>query len=309
MKVSDVRLSGLRREAIAIMGKDPSHDPTFRLTRDAQALQLLEARARAQRILFLAARALEYEVNVPIPSLGSAVLNARSSLGMGQLESCLNQIHSSHRIAFGTPQKYTTEVSLREMLGISGPRMDECTGQELSAGEQFRLTTQKNQHYSSDGALTITFSTNLRPGNELWSTDVCGDRISSVRAQLVGDGLGDNEAQLNVSLTGAAVIRECDSDNVQTWSMAQGSSAGQAVAVVQAGVNSYGSAEANTSLFGQSVARASWAITIPSGGSAPANKDLDLSQLEDIVLEIQHAAAPRRSTPLVVDTSCLASVN
>lgn len=302
------RLHALRRQAASIVDRDPSHDPAFRILRDGQALQLLETRSRAQRMLYLAARALEYEVNTPIASLGGAVLSARSAQGMTQLSNCLKEIHTSHRLAFGSPQAYKAEVSVREMLGIFGPLTDEVTGEELGAGQRFRLATQKSQAYDEDGALTITFSTNLMPNNGLWSTDVCGDRITRVRAQLVGDGLGDNEAQVNVSLAGAAVMRECDSERVQTWSMGEGSGASAGSAVIQAGVNSYGTAEPNASLYGQSVARASWQITIPPGSVAPSNADVDLSQLDDVVLEIEHAALPRRQTPLHVDTSCLTGI-
>lgn len=302
------RLHRLRRQAIAIADRNPAHDPSFRILRDQHALQLLDARARAQRQLYLAGRALEYEVNTPIASLGGAVLGARNGLALNQLATCLKEIHTSHRVAFGNPQSYTTELSVREMLGVTGPREDEVTGQVLSPGEVFRQLALRNASWDERGALTITFSTNLQPGNGLWATDVCGDRITSVQAQLVGDFLGDDEAQVNVSLSGAAVLAKCDSEGVEAWSMADGTSASQAVAVLQAGVNSFGKAAPNASLFGQSVARASWRITLPPGDAAPSNADLDPSKLEDIVLRIEHQALPRRATPLYVDTSCLAGI-
>lgn len=302
------RLFRLRQQAIAISAQNPAHDPSFRILRDQQALQLLDARARAQRQLYLAGRALEYEVNTPIASLGGAVLGARSGLALNQLSTCLKEIHTSHRVAFGNPQSYTTELSVREMLGITGPRKDEVTGQELSPGELFRQLAVRNASWDERGALTITFSTNLQPGNGLWATDVCSDRVTSVGAQLVGDFLGDDEAQVNLSLTGAAVLAKCDSEGVEAWSMADGTSASKAVAIVQAGVNSFGKAAPNASLFGQSVARASWRITLPPGDAAPSNADLDPSKLEDIVLRIEHQALPRRATPLYVDTSCLAGI-
>lgn len=302
------RLHRLRRQAIAIADRNPAHDPSFRILRDQHALQLLDARARAQRQLYLAGRALEYEVNTPIASLGGAVLGARNGLALNQLATCLKEIHTSHRVAFGNPQSYTTELSVREMLGITGPREDEVTGQVLSPGEVFRQLALRNASWDERGALTITFSTNLQPGNGLWATDVCGDRITSVQAQLVGDFLGDDEAQVNVSLSGAAVLAKCDSEGVEAWSMADGTSASQAVAVLQAGVNSFGKAAPNASLFGQSVARASWRITLPPGDAAPSNADLDPSKLEDIVLRVEHQALPRRATPLYVDTSCLAGI-
>ena len=43
------------------------------------------------------------------------------------------------------------------------------------------------------------------------------------------------------------------------------------------------------------------------GGGLPRKRHL--LQLEDIVLKIVHKAAPRRDTPLFVDTSCLMSIN
>lgn len=302
-------LHSLRTEALDVSERNPSHDPTFRLLRDSQALSLVEARTRAQRNLFFAGRALEYEVNTPLGALDGAVEQARGSLALNQLASCLNEIRTSHRIAFGGPQKYATDVSVRQMLGIVGPRTDEVTGQVLGAGEQFRMITQRNQAFDDNGSLTLTFSTNLQPGNGLWSADVCGDRISNVQVQLVGDNLGDDEAQANLTLSGAAVLRACDSDDVRVWSMAEGTGAGQTTAVVQAGVNSFGTAGPNGSLYGQAVARASWQLTLPSGEVAPANADLDLSGLEDIVLRVEHSAAPRRATPLFVNTSCLANGN
>src|SRR5690606_26058599 len=81
----------------------------------------------------------------------------------------------------------------------------------------------------------------------------------------------------------------------------------QAIAIVQAGTNTLGPT-ANTSLFGQSVARPSWTLVIPSGVNAPANKDLNLEQLEDIVLEIAHRALPRREGGSRADIACLGSV-
>ncbi|HMR75764.1 MAG TPA: hypothetical protein PKD61_11635, partial [Polyangiaceae bacterium] len=78
---------------------------------------------------------------------------------------------------------------------------------------------------------------------------------------------------------------------------------------VQAGVNDFGDAGQNASLFGQSVARAQWQLIIPGSQDAPSNADLDLNQLEDIVLELTHKALPRQSAAVNVDVSCLGAVN
>jgi hypothetical protein len=302
-------LARLMRRTSAVLARDPARNPAFRLVRDQRALALLDARARAQRLLYLAARALEYEVNQPIAGLAEAVLAARNGLAMTSLSSCLSEIHTSYRIAYGAPQHYVSEVSVREMLGVHGPRKDPVTGETSSAGEQFRALTQGSQAFDPDGSLLLTFATNLQPDNGLWAKDVCADRITGIHAQLVGDGLGDAEAQINLALSGAAVQRDCGSDELRVWSMSEGSEASSGLAVVQAGVNGYGEGEANRSLFGQSIARASWRLTIPSGDVAPSNADVDLDQLEDVLLRVEHQALPRRNTPLFVDTSCLSGLD
>jgi hypothetical protein len=296
----------MKTEAVSALS--PAHDPSFRLLRDQQALNLLNSRARAQRLLYLAGRSLEYEINTSVNSLPGAVLNARNGLSMGQLTSCLKQIADGYQTAYGVPQGYNTVVSVRAMLGISGPRKDTVTGQELSEGEQFRQLLLQNQNLDGKGGVGLTFSTNLQPGNQLWSTDVCADRITSVQAQLVGDFLGDNEAQVNLSLAGAAVLRDCGGDNLLAWSFGNQSGGSDSLAIIQAGVNTFGTAPENASLYGQSVARASWRIVIPGLGSAPANADLDLNHLDDITLQIKHEALPQKDSPLSVDLSCLASI-
>ena len=297
-----------KTKTVAVSALNPAHDPSFRLLRDQQALNLLGSRARSQRLLYLAGQALQYEINDPIGSFPGAVLNARNGLSMGQLTSCLKQVADGYQTAYGVPQSYNTTVSIRAMLGITAKRKDPVTAQELSEGEQFRQLLLQNQNLDGKGGVGITFATNLQPGNQLWSTDVCADRITSVQAQLVGDFLGDNEAQVNLSLAGAAVLRDCGGDGVRTWSFGNQSGDSDALAVIQAGVNTFGSAPENASLFGQSVARASWRIVIPGGDSAPANSDLDLTHVDDITLQIKHEALPQKNSPLAVDLSCLASI-
>jgi hypothetical protein len=301
------RLLDDRARTLAVVDLDPARDPSFRILRDSLALNMLGARARAQRQLFLAARALEYEINAPIPAISGAVLNARNKLGMEQLSSCMLEIFNNYHAAYGTPQKYVTEISVRKQLGITGPRTDEVTGQTLSEGEQFRQLVLRNENLDGKGGVGVTFATDLQPGNGLWSTDVCADRIDTVRAQLVGDFLGDATAKVHVSLSGGAIVRDCGSEALSSWSFGRAQGDDTSFAAVQAGVNSFGSAPANSSLFGQSVARATWQVLIPAGDSAPENSDVQLEQLEDIVLEISHEALSRHSSPLGVNLSCLAA--
>jgi len=299
-----------RTKASALIEKDPANDPSFRILRDQQAISLLGARADAQKQLFLAASALTYEINAKVPGLEGAVMNANNATNLDQLSGCLKSIYNAHRTAYGSPQDYATTLSVRKLLGIIGPRVDTVTGATLTEGEQFRRVLLQNANLDGRGGVGITFATNLQSGNGLWSSDVCSDRVSTVQAQIVGDFLGDNQAQLNLSLSGGAFMRSCDGDRIETWMLGRpGSSATSGYAVLQAGVNTFGDAPtANTSLFGQAVARASWQLVIPGGASAPSNADLDLTKIEDVVLKVGHAALPRRSAPMSIEMSCLATI-
>jgi hypothetical protein len=299
-----------RQKAYALVEKDPQNDPSFRILRDQQAMSLLRTRADAQKQMFLAASALSYEINTKIPGLEGAVMNANNASALDQLSDCLSKIYNRYRVAYGSPQDYAATVSVRKLLGINGPRVDSVTGVTLSEGEQFRRLLLQNQNLDGKGGVGIAFATNLQPGNGLWSSDVCNDRLTTVQAQIVGDFLGDNQAQVNLSLTGGAYMRGCDGDRIETWMLGRpGADASSGFAVLQSGVNTFGDAPSpNTSLFGQSVARASWKVVIPGASSAPSNADLDLSKIEDIVLKLGHAALPRKSTPVSVDLSCLATI-
>jgi len=297
-----------RARVLGILGKDPSNDPSYRLLRDQQALRVLKARADAQKQLFLAGSALQYEINTKLPALDGAILNAHNAESLLALQNCFTSIFNGHRVAFGAPQDYVATVSVRRMLGITGPRVDSVTGATLTEGDQFRMLLLRNQNLDGSGGVGITFSTNLQPGNQLWSTDVCSDRVSTIQAQIVGDFLGDNQAQVNLSMSGGSFMRKCDSDVVEPWSLGPPGSSASAFAVIQSGVNTFGDSTPNTSLFGQSVARSDWKIVIPGPSGAPPNSDLDVTKIEDIVLKIGHKALPRKSTPIAVDYSCLASI-
>jgi hypothetical protein len=298
-----------RARQLAVIEQDPTHDPSYRLLTDSLAVQVMSARDTAQQQLYLATSALEYEINESIDNAVGPAMNATNATNLGELQSCLLGIFNSSRVAYGSPQDYITTVSVRQMLGITGPRKDPVTGVTLSEGEQFRQILLKNQNLDGQGGVGITFSTDLQQGNMLWASDVCNDRIASVQAQIVGNFQGDNEAQVNLSLAGGAVLRECGSDTLTTWSLGTSSSTQtNAVAVIQAGVNTYGEAPANTSLFGQSVARANWTLLVPGGQVAPANADLDITQIDDVVLRFDHQALPQQNTPVAIDLSCLGNV-
>jgi hypothetical protein len=298
-----------RQRFLTLVNKDPSRDPSYRLLRDGAAIMVMSARAKAQEELDLAASALQYEINMSIDGIDGAILNAHDSTTMTALAGCLTEIYNDAHTADGTAQDYVTTVSVRQMLGIRGPRKDTVTEQDLSEGEQFRQLLLRNDNLDGNGGVGIEFATDLQPGNGLWSSNVCNDRLSGVQAQLVGDFLGDNQAEVDLTLTGAAVMRACDTGALTLWSFGgKDSSASTAPASIQAGVNTFGDAPANTSLFGQSVARASWKLIIPGAAVAPSNADVDLTHVDDVVLKFSHKASPTKNAPIGIDISCLQTI-
>ncbi|MGE5786882.1 MAG: hypothetical protein ACM3ZE_19975 [Myxococcales bacterium] len=296
-----------RADALRVGQINPAKNPLFRLVRNDVAVKLFGARARAQKHLFLAGRALEYELNQAIPDVTKAALVTRSAKQMSALKACLWSIAKTA----STPQSYVRLVSVRKMLGITSARKDPCTGEVSTEAQQFQRVLLENANLDGKGGVTLRFATDLMPGNNLWSTDVCDDRITGIRANLVGDFLGDNEAQVNLALSGTAILHDCAGENINTWSLGDDvvEGLGNTLAVIQAGANDFGKAALNTSLWGQSVARAQWVLTIPGPNAAPTNRDVNLNSLEDIVLEVTHEARPTKGPQWsTLDLSCLGQV-
>ena len=292
-----------RTQTNQLIGTDPSMDPACRLVRNKSALAVLDARDAAQQQLLDAGRALEYEMNQDLPTLEVAVQSARNHTTLNMLQTCLDSMFDQFNEPYGSPQTYSTTVSVRKLFGIAGPRTDEVTGATLSEGEQFRAYVLNNQTLDSNGSLRIQFGTDLMPGNGIWSTENCDDKISEVQAQLVGDFLGDNEAEISLGLSGSALLRACDTSEIRAWNLDT-----DRIAVIQAGVNTFGDVT-NTTLVGQSVARATWTLVIKGGNLVPANADVDVTKLDDIVLKIKHKALPiQSSSTWALDDSCLGNI-
>jgi hypothetical protein len=296
-----------RTLALSRVGNSSLRDPTKRLLLSRSALHALSSRADAQRKLYLAGRALEYHVNRSFGDvLGKAALSAFSSDEATRMQSCLKSIFDDSRLSLRTPQEYVTDVSVRKLLGVVGPRVDDVTSQTIDEGEQFRRILLSNQNFDGTGSVTIEFSSNLDPGNLLWSSSVCDDRVTTVDAELVGDFLGDNEAEVDLVLDGGGIIRRCDTDLSGSGSLMSWATSGRAV--VQAGVNSFGKPTANASLYGLSVASSQWKLVLPGASAAPSNADLDLTKIDDIVLRVRHTARPVTDRPLPIAFDCLSDV-
>lgn len=291
-----------RSRTLARIGTSPLADPTFRVLQSRAALDAVDSRAESQRTLLLAGRGLEYHLNQPLGDvLDKAVLGAWNAAEATRLRDCLSAVFDQSRLTLPKAEAYVTEVSVRKLLGIDGPRKDDVTGEDLSAGDQFRRVLLRNENLDGDGGVGIELSSTLDPGNQLWSSNVCDDRITQVEAQLVGDFLGDDQAEVTLDLEGGGVIRRCDAPGVMSWSTS-------GHVVLEAGVNTFGPAPANDALYGLPVASSKWRLVIPGRATAPSNADLDLTHVDDVVLKIHHQARSIPTTPETVSLDCLASV-
>ncbi|HEX4476890.1 MAG TPA: hypothetical protein VH142_17495 [Polyangiaceae bacterium] len=302
--LSDARhLFADRTSTLARIDDSPLRDPSYRLLEDRDALAAMRSRADLQKWLYLAGRALEYQLNQDFDdALGEAVLNVFDVQEANRLKDCLSATFSEASLALGSTNAYTTEMSVRKLLGIGGSITDGVTGEQLSEADQFRRLLLENQNLDGNGGVGIQFSSSLDPNNGLWPSTRCDDRITTVEAELVGDFLGDNDAEVDLTLDGGGVLRGCDGERLVNWSTSGNAS-------IQAGVNSYGTAPApNDSLHGLSVASAKWTVSIPGPSAAPSNADVDLSKLDDVVIRVHHEARPIRTTTSAVSVACLADV-
>jgi len=293
-----------RTRLLARIEESPAADPIYRTLMHDTLLQALLARREAQRWLYRAGRALEYETNTPLgDGLGRAVLAAHNQSAIAKLSDCLLGIHGEYALEYGIAQEFKTTLSVRTQLGVTGARKDEVTGDELSPGELFRRVLLENQNLDGEGGVAVRFTTNLEPDNGLWSSAVCNDKLTRVRAKLVGDFLGDDEAEVHLTVAGGGMLRACSGDQILAWNIDTPDRA-----IVQAGVNSFGSAAPNTTLHGQAVARPSWELFIPGARHAPANADLNLERLDDVVLELTHEALPFAPSSSAVSLACLSTI-
>src|SRR5258706_12522679 len=62
-----------RSRVMAVLGKNPANDPSYRLIRDKRALEVLRLRGAAQTQLYLAGRALEFDLNMSLRALDGSV--------------------------------------------------------------------------------------------------------------------------------------------------------------------------------------------------------------------------------------------
>ena len=133
---------------------------------------------------------------------------------------------------------------------------------------------------------------------------MCNDQLRSIQVRLVGDGLGDDQARVYLVQAGTTSMRGCESGRDGTGEVIRDYDLAPDTIEVQAGVNVYSSAPADTQFTGRSVAASEWRLAIPPASVAPTNADVDLLRLDDILLRIEHTGISLSDGPLAYRPTC-----
>lgn len=262
----------------------------FRLYSDNLELRARDSFRLLLRWAYLATRAMEYELNLTYPDAGSLWLSRTSDEINGYLVR-LDTFYQSNRP--GPPQTNVEVISARdELLDLDVPAEDKVTGATYSPRERFRRYVNDPNHRDVNGNLHLTFATH-RPDKPLFSRAVCNDRIKSIRINLIGDNLGAGMTTAFVSLShgGTNHLRSCAGGELVGYDFAAAGNKPR-IARVQAGVNAPQNAAglpANTDLLSRALLASQWELIIDQRpGVEPVNARLDLTELDDIELILEH---------------------
>ncbi|MFO0696860.1 MAG: hypothetical protein U0230_25030 [Polyangiales bacterium] len=263
-----------------------ANDPTFRVLRDVSVANATASRERALRQIYLAAKAFEYETNVPIPWIRSQLVPVRRASQIQRFLACLQDAQNAFVRAYGPVTTFSVEFSLRhDILGIEGDVLDEVSGETLTPAQQFQRLLVTPSNVASTGVVGLPFTTSIASDNAVFSYDLCNEFITGVSVRLVGDGLGDDQAEVRITHGGSSQVRSCESfrngndEILDTYTLLPRR------VVMPATVN-VSSPALDTQLFQRSVAATNWRLEInPHSG---ANRDINVTKIEDIVVRVAY---------------------
>ncbi len=317
------RIASDRSRALNMLAANAFADPTQRLERDATAVVAEQTFEELLRYTYLTAKAFEYETNVSYAPLARlfairSVYQARDfNGGIERFLTDMDVAYNDYRASVGNPQPRQDIISLRrDIFGLADPYyIGSCSvaGGACESGRGtcladprsgdlrcksnadartlFRQKLLDGGFTDSKGRLSIPFATNVNPGNPIFSTNIFNDRIKSIRVDLIGSNLGDDQGVVYIEQGGTSFVRtpagfagsaneSVRQWNVRPWRAAIAASFNGQFSLPPEVVN-------NTELFGRSVAFANWAVVIDRTNE-PRNTDIDFSTLEDIRIIVLH---------------------
>jgi Viral BACON domain len=284
-----------RASFAGLTSSDPRRDPSFRLYRDHRVDDARRDFDTALAEVFIVTRSLEYELNYTYAD--RAYLFTLSS--PFDLESYAQKLESTYDefvATIGPSQGRANTISLRDQIyKLAHPITDTTTAQVYAPEELFHRLLADPSNRDADGNLRLSFSTSLAPDSTLFSTNLCNDRLTGLRASLVGATLGVTQPEVLLQQKGTGYLRSCREKDasgdyaVRDYGLDE-SALGRRNAVIQTGVNLSGPNDVNgppvnTELYGRPLA-ATYELVIDR--SAPANAGLDLTHVDDIVLFVSH---------------------
>jgi hypothetical protein len=239
---------------------------------------------------FLATRAYEYERNVsygPRETLWSKQ-NAR------EVAAYMAELKGQFATTGTTIRQHNVDViSVRDqLLELAASQTDAVTGRVVDPRERFRAYVRNPGNRDVNGNLRLSFMT-YRPDKPIFSRNVCNDRITGIRINLVGSnfGAGVTTAYVRLTQSGTNYLRDCTTRELTSYNVL-GADQKPRVAYVQAGLNSpAGSAgpSANTDLLDRALLAGPWELMIDQRPlDEPRNAKLDLNGLDDIELIFEH---------------------
>jgi len=285
---------------------DPNNalnDPLFRVIRDENANAYRQAFTRAQKKVYYALRALEYETGWD-SGLEQVLFAANSPLELRQVVQSIDDAYDCFTMRAGDRAPYELEISLRrDIFGIEGPWQDPLTGEVFTEGDRFRRTLlSPDTLITTTGheSLTLVFSTGLSinevTGFTVSSLTRCVEQIDTIQMQVVGSGVGTDHVEIFLDQRGTGLLRSCESsvgldpegDELRSYDLgAGGINTGTSI---QARVNDW--SDPNGQLASRPVANTRWELYILL--SDPQHDGLNLLGIEDILLRITTGA---RSLP------------
>lgn len=274
---------------------DPRRDPAFRQYRNEATLLATKAFDDAQGQLFLVTRAFEYEVGMSFFRRGE-LFTLVTPAELAAYAADLQTAYQKFIATIGSSQERGLTLSLRDQIfGFSKPLSDNATGGTYSPAETFRQFLADPRNRDADGNVRLTFSLPITPDAPIFNHSFCTDKITGIRISLVGSSLGATQPELGLQQRGSAYLRSCtDTDAGGDYVVTDynlENTIGVRRAIVQAGLNlsgpndTSGGGPEDIELYGRPVA-APYELIIDR--NAPANTNLDLTKLDDIVLFINH---------------------